>query len=88
MTFHAKALELYTIAYQNLHSISEQEETEVSLPPCVAKRNKFLFTLQVFRQGLHPQKRRSSTTAPDGSLLHRTTSDPSLSGSMHRSELY
>ncbi|XP_065914456.1 CBY1-interacting BAR domain-containing protein 1-like [Dysidea avara] len=70
MTFHAKALELYTIAYQNLHGISEQEETEA------------------FRQGLHPQKRRSSTTAPDGSLLHRTTSDPSLSGSMHRSELY
>ena len=29
MTFHAKALELYTIAYQNLHSINEEEETQV-----------------------------------------------------------
>ena len=41
MTFHAKALELYTIAYQNLHGISEQEETEVSLPLCIAKGTNF-----------------------------------------------
>lgn len=30
MTFHAKALELYTIAYQNLQSINEEEEAQVS----------------------------------------------------------
>lgn len=42
MTFHAKALELYTIAYQNLHSISEQEETEVSHPSWLPRGNKLL----------------------------------------------
>ena len=88
MAFHAKALELHTIAYQNLHSINEEEEIQVRCLASFSSIDSILLTLQAFRQGLHPQKKKHSTaTAPDGSL-HRTGSDPSLSGSMHRSELY
>nr|XP_061786979.1 CBY1-interacting BAR domain-containing protein 1-like isoform X2 [Nerophis lumbriciformis] len=40
MSFHAKALELYTLAYHSIHSVEEEED----LKRC----------LQVFRSSLHP----------------------------------
>ena len=35
MLFHAKALELYTLAYQHTMAIDEQEQTQVCVYACV-----------------------------------------------------
>ena len=32
MSFHAKALEVYTLAYQSIQSVDEEEDLEVGIP--------------------------------------------------------
>ena len=61
MMLHAKALELYTIAHQNLQAISEDENVQVGEMHYLGSIYSPHLSTQIFQTGLSQRKRREPT---------------------------
>lgn len=66
MLLHAKALELYTVAYQNLQAVSEAETVQVSMyTRSYTDPLTLMSALQLYQSGLQQRKKRSQIATDD-----------------------